>query len=73
MTFHTHCFILHVGVTDSIMGWFSGPAAGPVSGAGVVTLLVTGLGEAAGPVSGVVVATLFVTGVWLQGLSPVLE
>lgn len=55
------------------MGWFCGPAAGPVSRAGVVTLLVTGLGEAAGPVSGVVGATLFVTGVWLQGLSPGLE
>lgn len=51
-----YCFILCVGVTDTSMDLFSGPAAVPFTGAGVATGPVVGAEEAAGPVAGVGVA-----------------
>lgn len=44
---------MHVGVTDSNTGWFSGPAAVPAAGAGVAVGPITGVGVASGAVVGV--------------------
>jgi len=55
-TFYIHCFLLHIGATNSGMSWFSGPAMGPIRGAGAAAGPVTGVGVSAGPIAGFAVA-----------------